>query len=222
LKKNIEIKKIKGINYIYHNGKKIRYKPWLGDLLSFLYDPIMEKSVFPKKFEASIGKHDQFLAKECKDFHNCTILELAAGSGNVSDFLPVDNKYIGIDVSEGLLKIAYKKFIKNNFIDFDLYLCPAENVPLQDGFADVCICNLSLNFFNDLEAVIKEIKRVLKAGGLFICSVPVTERNEKQSVIRGNLNSEIKLKDLFEGNGFEFDSCDMRNGALLYFKAVKN
>jgi hypothetical protein len=52
LKKNIEIKKIKGINYIYHNGKKIRYKPWLGDLLSFLYDPIMEKSVFPKKFES--------------------------------------------------------------------------------------------------------------------------------------------------------------------------
>jgi len=221
LKEGIEVRIEKGINYIYSNGERIKYTHWLGDLFSFLYDSIMKKSVFPKKFEASIGIHNNFLKDELKDFHNKNIIELATGSGNLSDFLPPDNNYSGIDISNGLLKIAYRKFFEKGFNDFKLFLCSANDLPFQDNYFDVCICNLSLNFFNDIKKIIEEIKRVLKNNGLFICSVPVPERNKKKSVIRGNLYSEKELKGIFENKDFIFYSYDSRNGALLYFKAIK-
>ena len=92
-----------------------------------------------------------------------------------------------IDISEGLLRIAYKRYIKAGFKNPELFVCSAEELPFQNKLYDICICNLSLNFFSDLNSVIKEVKRVLKNRGIFICSVPVPERNQKQSVIRGEL-----------------------------------
>jgi hypothetical protein len=64
------------------------------------------------------------------------------------------------------------------------------------------------------------VKRVLKDNGIFICSVPVPEKNKKQSVIRGNLLTENEIKELFERNGFEYTSYEFINGALLYFKGI--
>ena len=221
LKKSTELITRKGISYIISNGKIISYTPWLGDLFSFLYDSIMKKSVFPKKFEASLDKHNQFLINELKRLKNKNILELATGSGNLSEFLSNDNKYSGIDISNGLLKVAYKKFRKKSFSDFRLYLCSADNIPFEDNSFDICICNLSLNFFNDVKTVINEIKRVLKNNGTFICSVPVPERNKKKSTIRGKLYTEKELKNIFETMGFEFHSNNLINGTLFYFKAIK-
>ncbi len=40
--------------FLYKYGKKIKYKPWLGDLFSVYYDFLMKNSVFPKKFQASM------------------------------------------------------------------------------------------------------------------------------------------------------------------------
>ncbi len=47
----------KNIHYVLdEKGHIIKYKPWLGDIFSFLYDRIMEKSIFPEKFDADIEK----------------------------------------------------------------------------------------------------------------------------------------------------------------------
>jgi len=220
IKNGIEIVKRNGINYLHMNGRKIKHKPWLGDLFSFLYDSIMSKSIFPKKLDASIEKHTLFLKNEFSSVHNSNVLELATGSGNLSEILPCDNSYTGIDISEGLLRIAYKKFTKAGFKNPKLFVCSAEELPFQDMLYDICICNISLNFFSDLDSVIKEVKRVLKNQGIFICSVPVPERNKKQSVIRGELYPENELKKLFEMKGFRFTPYEFMNGALLYFKVI--
>jgi len=213
-----EIIEYKGIFYLQENGKKVKFKPWLGDLFSFLYDPIMEKSIFPKKFQASMETHIQFLQNQYSDFHDKSVLELAVGSGSTSELLPADNSYTGIDISEGLLKKARKKFLEAGFQNFQLYLCGAEEIPLKENIFEVCICNLSLNFFPDLGKVIQEMKRLLKQQGVFICSVPVPERNHKKSVIRGNLYTEKELKELLEKYSFQYKSFEIQNGALLYFQ----
>ena len=212
----------KGINYLIKNGSKLKFKPCLGEMFSFLYDFIMLRSVFPKKLEASIEKHTLFLKNEYMNIHNCKVLELATGSGNLSEILPCDNRYTGLDISRGLLKIAHKKFTKKDFKNFKLFLCNSEELPFENMYYDICICNLSLNFFTDLESVAREIKRVLKKQGIFICSVPVPERKKNQYNIRGKLYSESELKGIFEKNGFLFIPFDFNNGSLLYFKAILN
>ncbi len=222
LKEGFTIVKNKGINFIYKNGKRIKHKPWLADLFSFLYDKIMEKSVFPKKFAASYSRHLNFLQNEMKNTHNRTVIELATGSGNLADLLPNDNKYTGTDISKGLLKKACKRFIKSGFDEFELYECNAEELPFSGNQYDMAVCNLSLNFFSDINKAIDELYRILKPQGIFICSIPVPERKPKNSVIHGNLYSEKDLKQLLENKHFVFAPYPEINGALLYFKAIKN
>jgi hypothetical protein len=63
-------------------------------------------------------------------------------------------------------------------------------------------------------------KRVAAPGAIFICSVPVPERNRLQSTIRGTLYSEKELEVICQENGFIFESIPAENGALLYFRAT--
>jgi ubiquinone/menaquinone biosynthesis C-methylase UbiE len=214
------IKKNKIFYILEERGKIKKYKPWLGDIFSFLYDKIMEKSVFPKKFSGSITKHHEFLKEEYKGIHNCNVLEIATGSGVTAYLLNNDNLYTGIDISTGLLTQAVRKFSENNFSDAEFYVCSASDLPFNDEFFDVVICDLSLNFLGDPEPFIKGLKRIMKNGASFYCSVPVPERKDTKATIHGNLLTECELQTLFERFDFSFMPRSFKNGALLYFEAV--
>ncbi|MBN2281834.1 MAG: methyltransferase domain-containing protein [Candidatus Marinimicrobia bacterium] len=210
----------KGLYYITDERNNIqKYKPWLGDLLSFMYDRIMEKSIFPRKFGGNINQHIEILKKEFEEIHHQKIIEFATGSGNVEKFLLPDNHYIGSDISAGLLLIARKKLIDKGFRDFELYITDACQTPFAEHNFDMAICNLSLNFFSSIDSFIAELKRILKADGIFFCSVPIPEKKNPKVIIRGTLYSTQELKQKFENHGFEFIPLPYENGALLYFKA---
>ena len=209
------------INYLKNeNDKIIKFKPWLGDIFSFLYDRIMNKSIFPKLFNGDIHKHFEILQKEFKDIHNLNIIEIATGSGILSEFLPNDNKYIGVDISKGLLKKANSRFKRNGFENFELYNTSAEQLPFDENTFDFAICNLSLNFFNNIDLFLLELKRILITNSVFFCSVPIPERKPEKSKIRGILYSEKELNEIFKKYGFDFESKSYENGAVLYFTAI--
>jgi ubiquinone/menaquinone biosynthesis C-methylase UbiE len=210
-----------GINYLTDKNNSVKtFKPWLGDLFSFLYDRIMEKSIFPKLFNGSIGKHFEILETEFKNVHNKNLLEIATGSGTLSGFLPHDNSYVGIDISVGLLKKANKRLRKNGFVDYELYNASAEELPFAENTFDFAVCNLSLNFFNNIDLFLQELKRTLKPNATFFCSVPIPERKPNNSKIRGTLYSQKQLNEFFNQYGFILEPKPYKNGALLYFTAV--
>ena len=221
LKKEIKIVSKKGINYQLENGKKLKFKPWLGDFLSFKYDSIMEKSIFPKKFNADIFKHFDFLKSALKEIKERSVLELACGSGSLSGQLPAENSYTGIDISPALIKIAIQKFKTAGFKTPEFFISDVSALPFEADSYDYCICSLSLNFFPDTEKTVKEIFRILKPGGSFFCTVPVSERTPEGSIIRGTMLSEKGLQKLFTETGFSFTEYDFSNGAVFYFKTVK-
>ncbi len=130
LKKGIQVIRRKSLFYVLDDRHKIiKHTPWLGDLFSFLYDRIMEKSVFPKKFNGSIHKHYEILKSECQHMHGKDILEIATGSGNAVHFLPKDNLYTGTDISAGLLRMAAKNFNTRHFQDAEFYVADASDQP---------------------------------------------------------------------------------------------
>lgn len=220
IKESVSIISKKGIHYQSgKNNKMKKFKPWLGDRFSFMYDRIMEKSVFPKKFSGSLSKHYEILNKELGDFHNKDILELATGGGDAVRFLSDDNNYTGVDISKGLLEIAKKKLTRAGFSDFSLYLADACDLPFQDNTFNMAICNLSLNFFHNIDQFTGELKRVLKTGSMFFCSVPVPEKKNPGSVIHGSLYSAEELSEKFAQHGFALEKLPYDNGALLYFTA---
>ena len=223
LKPGIRVIKKKDLFYQVESGNRLmQFKPWLGDSFSFMYDFIMRNSVFPRKFGSNIQKHNEILKQELGSISKKQILELATGSGSAIHFLDNNNHYTGTDISPELLRLAAKQFRKSGFTEAEFYVASAENLPFEDGIFDLCLCILSLNFFNNAEMVFKEIKRVLVTGGMLVCCVPVPERNSLNSTIRGILYSESELKKICEKHGFRFGDISSENGALLYFKARKS
>jgi SAM-dependent methyltransferase len=220
IKDSVRITKKKGINHLLDdNNKLIKNKPWLGDLFSFLYDRIMEKSVFPKKFNASIEEHYKILKKIFKNTSNKIIIEFATGSGDAIKFLNNNNIYTGVDISSGLLRLAKKKFNKYGFTRFELYSADACETPFQSNTFDIAICNLSLNFFHNVDNFISESHRILKQNGILYCSVPIPERKKSKATIHGRLYKLDDLKKMFENKNFNFEPLPYENGALLYFKS---
>jgi ubiquinone/menaquinone biosynthesis C-methylase UbiE len=180
----------------------------------------MKSSIFPKKFGGDMSKHYEILSQEMKEIHGKRVLELATGNGSAVNFLPNDNQYTGTDISPGLLRKAVKSFRAASFKEAEFYVTSADDLPFDNSFFPICLCILSLNFFSDVKKVFQEIKRVLVPGAVFICSVPVPERNRLQSTIRGMLYSEDELERICKEHDFRFESIPFENGALLYFKAI--
>jgi hypothetical protein len=86
LKKGTKVINRKGLNYVIGpDGRPLRYKPWIGDSFSFLYDFIMRKSIFPKKFGGDMAEHHDILRQELKGVQGSRVLELATGC---SSWLP--------------------------------------------------------------------------------------------------------------------------------------
>ena len=222
LKQDIQVINKKGLYYAVGSGNRlIRFRPWLGDSFSFLYDFIMSRSVFPKKFGGDIQKHYEILVQELADTHGRQVLELATGSGSAVHFLNSDNQYTGTDISPGLLKQAAKRFRKAGFPKPEFYVVSADDLPFESSSFDLCLCILALNFFKNVGMVFQEVGRVLVPGGVLVCSVPVPERSRLQSTISGTLYSEAELENICQEYGFKFERISCENGALLYFKAIK-
>lgn len=222
LKPGIRITKKGDLCYILENGSRLkRFKPWLADSVSFLYDFIMTNSVIPKKLDADIQKHYNTLSQQLAGIHGSRILELGTGSGSAVYFLDHDNHYTGTDVSPGLLKQAAGRFIRSGFPSPEFYIASADDLPFESNLFDLCLCILSLNFIGNAEMVFQEVRRVLLPDGMFVCSVPVPERNRRQSTIRGVLYSEAELGRICQDHGLTFEPISCENGALLYFNALK-
>jgi SAM-dependent methyltransferase len=221
LKNEVRVSKRRGLHYIVEDGGSLaKFKPWLGDAFSFLYDFIMKNSIFPKKFGGDINRHYEILRKELQGVHEKQVLELATGSGSAVNFLPNNNQYTGIDISPGLLKKSVKSFRNAGFNKPEFYVTSADDLPFGDGLFDVVLCILSLNFFSDIKKVFGEVKRVAAPGGIFICSVPVPERNNVQSAIRGTLYSEAEWGRICNEQAFSYEAIPAENGSLLYFRAI--
>jgi ubiquinone/menaquinone biosynthesis C-methylase UbiE len=200
------------------HGKPITYKRWLGDFFAAWYDGIMQRSIFPKKFQADYHQHFAILRDACAEMHNLTILELACGSGNAVEFLPNDNQYIGTDISPGLLKIAIKKLTRAGFKKPQFHICNVANLPFAEAQFDVVMCHLSLNFFPSPPTVLAEIKRLLKPDGTVLISVPLLDAKQPDVTIRGTLYTQQQLQQLCNQAGLQVRQIDATNGCLGYFR----
>jgi len=70
------------------------------------------------------------------------------------------------------LGYGYGQDIKERKIRFPFKRSNSDNIPFHDNFFDVVVMLETLEHISDLEATLKEIKRVLKVRGVFLMSTP--------------------------------------------------
>lgn len=105
------------------------------------------------------------------DRQPAVVLEVGCGTGHTAAILKKrwpKARVIALDAALPMLRQAksqagwWKPFTR---------LCgDAAALPLADGSVDVIVSNLTLPFVNDIAAVLAGFRRVLKPGGLLVCS----------------------------------------------------
>jgi 2-polyprenyl-3-methyl-5-hydroxy-6-metoxy-1,4-benzoquinol methylase len=101
------------------------------------------------------------------------ILDIGVGLGRIlqkikNTFPEKELELYGIDIS-----ISYLSFAKTKGIE--VACSNVEDLPYKDGFFDIIICTDVLEHVVDINASIKEVKRVLKDGGYLFVRVPNKE-----------------------------------------------
>lgn len=102
-----------------------------------------------------------------------SILDLGCGTGYFETFLKKIHptaKIIGLDKSTGMLIQAQFKE-KKQLTDTHWVCGYAENLPFSDHSFELVYSNLMLHWSNDFSKSLKEIRRILKPGGLLLFSM---------------------------------------------------
>jgi len=89
------------------------------------------------------------------------ILDVGCGTGFVSQLYPSFD-IVGIDISDGMLSHNPHKWLK----------APAEAIPFPDNHFDWVVCRSLLHHLDDPVVGLREMYRVLKPGGTWVCWDP--------------------------------------------------
>lgn len=99
-----------------------------------------------------------------------TILDLACGDGYLLQILSrrfPQSRLIGIDISPEELASARERLDARA----ELQLADARALPLEDRTCDAVTCHLAFMLMDDAPAVLGEVARVLRPGGIFAAIV---------------------------------------------------
>ncbi len=98
-----------------------------------------------------------------------TILDLGAGTGYSARNLEMYYKkatIIAFDLAENML---LQSAAQKRWFDRKRYVCgDAEKLPFQNHSFDLIFSNLVLHWVVDIDSTIKELRRILKPGGIII------------------------------------------------------
>lgn len=102
------------------------------------------------------------------------VLDVACGTGVVTrlaaERVGTEGSVTGFDINPGMLAVAASATQPGTPIDWKEG--DAESIPLDDGAFDVVLCQMGLQFVTGKLTALREMRRVLRAGGRAIVNVP--------------------------------------------------
>ena len=172
------------------------------------------KGWFPWIFETGVLP---YIAEKSKTVH---ILELGCGEGSLwtenLSRLP-ENVHVTVsDISEGMIRDVRRNIGSDERFSYECFDC--HKIPAQANTYDIVIANHLLFYCEDMAQVCSEVKRVLKEGGVFLCSTYGTAHMQEITHLVQKFDSRIILaaENLYERFGLD-------NGKEIlapYFKEV--
>jgi len=94
-------------------------------------------------------------------------LDVGSGGGFLAEeFARIGCRVVGVDPSEVSVDTA-RRHAREGGLDIDYRVGSGERLPVEDGRFDLVYCCDVLEHVSDLDAVVREISRALRPGGVF-------------------------------------------------------
>lgn len=106
-------------------------------------------------------------------------LDVGCGSGWATRLMAQqarDGRVVGIDVSDEMIAVARESSAA--FLNVEFRVASAEKLPFAAGEFTHAFSMESLYYYTDMGAALREIRRVLQAGGRFVAVVDLYEENK--------------------------------------------
>ena len=174
------------------------------------------RRTFHETYSTNRQGYGEWLVSNYEIRDGAAVLEVGCGAGRLwlghEDIAARCNKLVLTDLSEGMLEAAKQNLGERDHLAYRQ--ADIQALPFLDGAFDVVIANSMLYHVPDIEKGLREVRRVLKPGGVFYCAT------------YGERNFTDVLAAWFRLSGAEFrpnHNFTMQNGAeklSAYFEDV--
>ncbi len=97
------------------------------------------------------------------------VLDVCCGSGAsaipAAEIVGPNGSVVGVDLAENLLELASAKANQRGLKHVNFQTGDLTNLPFEDASFDIVVCVFGIFFVPDMEAALRELKRVLRTGG---------------------------------------------------------
>jgi ubiquinone/menaquinone biosynthesis C-methylase UbiE len=137
------------------------------------------------------------------------VLDVGCGSGWASRLMAgkaSNGRVVGIDIADEMIRLARDS--SSSFSNIEFQVASAEKLPFSDGEFTHAFSMESLYYYADVLGALKEIRRVLAPGGLFVSVVDLYFENRPSHQWIDELKVPVQLlttaqyRALFEQAGF--------------------
>lgn len=177
------------------------------DWFSWIYEQC-EVNTRADAMKQTPSEDGAMLSSSTSENFTLSILELGCGNGNLwaqnMDCLP-ENVHITLsDRSGGMLRDT-RRSIGSNDPRFSYERFDCAKIPYPENSFDIVIANHLLFYCEDIPKVCREAKRVLKPGGIFICSTYGKNHMKEVSQLAAGFDDRIVLaaEHLYDKFGLE-------------------
>ena len=137
------------------------------------------------------------------------VLDVGCGSGWATRLMAAkarNGRVVGIDISDEMVTLSAETSRELSNVEFRV--ASAEALPFADGEFTHAFSMESLYYYADMPTALKEIRRVLSPGGVFVTVVDLYQENEPSHQWVDDLKVPVQLlsiaeyRELFEDAGF--------------------
>lgn len=173
-----------------------------------------------KKYSKNPVSWFNWLFEKCALECGANVLEIGCGDASLwtqnIEKIPENISVTLTDISYGMIKDATRN-IGEDDKRFTYEIMDAHRLYKLDNSFDVVIANHVLFYCDDLDMVCREIKRVLKPGGTFICSTYSSRHMKEISELVKGFDDRIELSA-----GHLYERFGKENGKQILGKYFKN
>ena len=116
----------------------------------------------------ALGKSLQRLVDLTKPQKNWRALDIATGGGHVAyTFAPHVERVWATDITQEMLDMVKGEAAKRGLANLRTTYAKAEALPFEDASFDLVTCRIAPHHFDSIPEFLSEVRRVLKASGVF-------------------------------------------------------